>query len=190
MITHLVIGLGNPEPEYKNTWHNIGVEVLKKLAAQAEASPLAFEKKFNALVGRAKVGDNELLLAAPQTFMNLSGESVAKLLSFYKLNAKQVIVLQDDIDLPLGQIRITSGSSAGGHNGIKSIIEQIGTQEFLRLKLGVATERLELVGAKDYVTEKYPADQESVVNELITNGAAALMTMITESPAAAMNKFN
>lgn len=190
MITYLIIGLGNPGAEYANTWHNVGVETLEKFAAQLEATPLAFEKKFNALVSKVKIGEQELLFAAPQTFMNLSGESVGKLLSFYKLTAKQLIVVQDDIDLPLGQLRIISGSSAGGHNGIKSVIEHIGTQEFLRLKLGVATERLALVGAKDFVLEKYSKDHEVATTEMITNAVAALQTMITESPAAAMNKFN
>ncbi|MBP6942493.1 MAG: aminoacyl-tRNA hydrolase [Candidatus Buchananbacteria bacterium] len=192
MITHLVIGLGNPGTDYKNTWHNLGAETLNALIADIDATPLAFEKKFNALISRVKLGENELLLAAPQTFMNRSGESVFKLLGFYKLSAKQLIVVQDDIDLPLGTLRITSGSSAGGHNGVKSIIEQIGSQEFLRLKLGVATPGLSILGATEYVLQQYSGHHEieKEAQALIKNAIESLKVIINESPAAAMNKFN
>ena len=141
----LIIGLGNPGPEYKNTRHNIGFQCLDMLSEKLEAKPFKFEKKFNAQVTEGNfssaspgnANQEKLLLAKPQTFMNVSGESVQALTQFYKIAPRDLWIIYDDIDLPLGKIRVRNEGSAGTHNGMKSVIEKLGFQNFPRIRVGI-----------------------------------------------------
>ncbi len=186
----LIIGLGNPGEQYTHTWHNLGFSAIQLLQKSHDLPMLTFEKKFKANISIGLIGEEKVLLAEPQTFMNKSGEAVSRLMNFYKLSLKDIVVIHDDIDLPLGTLRIVSGSSAAGHNGVKSIIENIDSQEFVRLRLGVRTERIDVVGAVNYVLERYQDEQEVLVNDLLTRTTQATEKIISNSVAAAMNEFN
>lgn len=155
----IIVGLGNPGDKYKNTRHNIGFMVMDALAEELGLSWL-FNKKFNAEVAKS----NNLLLIKPQTFMNLSGESVKKALSFYKILTStelnnSLIVIHDDIDIDFGKHKIATDSRAAGHNGIQSIIDQLGTQKFTRYRLGVRNEQRSLIPADKFVLQKFSKDE-------------------------------
>lgn len=186
----IIIGLGNPGEQYEHTWHNLGFDAVRLLQTRHNLPVFAFEKKFKATISMGLIGNEKALLAQPQTFMNKSGEAVSRLMSFYKASLKDLIIIHDDIDLPLGTLRIVSGSSAAGHNGVKSIIEDIGSQEFVRLRLGARTQRIDIVGAVNYVLEHYQAEHEPTINNLLDRTTQATENIISESIAAAMNKFN
>jgi PTH1 family peptidyl-tRNA hydrolase len=186
----LIIGLGNPGEQYTQTWHNLGFDAIQLLQKKYNLPLLTFEKKFKANISIGLIGEEKVLLAEPQTFMNKSGEAVSRLMNFYKLSLKDIIVIHDDIDLPLGTLRIVSGSSAAGHNGVKSIIEDVDSQEFVRLRLGVRTERIDTVGAINYVLERYQDEHTAVIDDLLDRVVQASETIISSSVAAAMNKFN
>lgn len=129
-----IIGLGNPGPEYAKTRHNIGFIAIDRLVKDLN---IVFKAKYQGLVAEGHIAGEHLLFLKPQTFMNLSGRSVRELVSFYKLSGEDLLVVHDDIDLPLGKIRLRNRGGAGGHNGIRSIIEELGTETFWRLKIGV-----------------------------------------------------
>ena len=132
---YLIVGLGNPGTEYAATRHNIGFDMVTYLSDKYRI-PMS-GKEGKAIVGKGLIEGQKVMLAQPQTYMNLSGESVRALMDYYKLSEEDVIILYDDISMPVGQVRIRPKGSAGGHNGIKSIIQHLGTQEFLRIKIGV-----------------------------------------------------
>ncbi len=186
----LIIGLGNPGEQYAHTWHNLGFDAIQLLQKNYDLPALTFEKKFKANISIGLIGEEKVILAEPQTFMNKSGEAASRLMNFYKLSLKDIVVIHDDIDLPLGTLRIVSGSSAAGHNGVKSIIEDVDSQEFVRLRLGVRTERIDIVGAVNYVLERYQDEQEPIVNNLLDRAVQASEIIISGSTATAMNKFN
>lgn len=137
----VIIGLGNPGEQFVGTRHNIGFEFLNKLQKEFNSANFEFNKKFNAEISKGSVDGIESLLVKPQTFMNLSGETVRLILDFYKLPADDIIVIQDDLDIALGKYKIATDSSSAGHNGIQNIIDQLGTQKFKRLRIGIGEER-------------------------------------------------
>lgn len=186
----LVIGLGNPGKDYERTWHNAGFLALEKLADELAAGKFKLEKKFQAEVAAGKLGREKVVLAKPQTFMNESGRAVAAMLKFYKLSVSDLLVIHDDIDLPLGKLRIAKDSSAGGHNGIKSIISSVGSQDFVRIKMGVRTEVTDEMEAADYVLKKINLKDFKYLQEETDQAVQAAVCAMAESPTAAMNKFN
>lgn len=186
----LIVGLGNPGKKYENTWHNIGFMAIDALAKFCVAPKSKKSGKFKAEISEAFLGEEKIILAKPLTFMNLSGEAVSALAGFYKLSPADIIVIHDDIDLPLGKIRIAFDSSAGGHNGIKSIIQSLKTQKFCRLKLGVAEKNLELMDAADYVLASIGKKAETTVKRQLEVATEAIIRIIKTSPEKAMNEYN
>lgn len=183
---YAVIGLGNPDKKYDKTRHNVGFDVIDELANQMGIDVKT--KRHKALCGVGSIGTEKVVLVKPQTYMNLSGESVRAVMDFYKLNPeKDIIVISDDISLDTGKIRIRAKGSAGGHNGLKSIIAHSGTQNFMRVKVGVGANEGDLV---KHVLGKFGKNERAVVEDAIVDAAGAVKLMIVEDINVAMNKYN
>jgi len=180
---HLIIGLGNPGNKYVNTRHNIGFDVVDFLARKLSVN--IKKSKGKALVGKNK----NIVLAKPQTFMNLSGESVAALVKFYKIENKNIIVVYDDIDLPLGKIRLRPGGGAGGHNGIKSIISHVG-EDFCRVRIGIGADKHGNFDTADYVLGKFTKQETDILIPTAKTASDAIEEIIKSGINSAMNKFN
>lgn len=184
----LIVGLGNPGKEYQHTRHNIGFDVMDAIADKYHIE--ISEKKHKALCGKGVIGGSKVVLAKPQTYMNASGESVAELLHYYKLDPEEeMIVIYDDISLPPGNLRIRKKGSAGGHNGIKNIIALTGTQNFLRIKVGVG-EKPKGWDLVDHVLGRFRAEERAEVENAIGDAVLAVEQMISGETDAAMNQFN
>lgn len=185
---YIIVGLGNPTREYNNTRHNIGFAAVDELA---EANQIAVvEKKHKAVIGKGYIEGQKVILAKPQTFMNLSGESVRALLDYYKVDEKtELIVLYDDICLEPGRLRIRKKGSAGGHNGIKNIIAHLGHNEFQRIKIGVG-EKPKGYDLANYVLGHFKKEEQKIMEEALGRVVQAVSCMITEDADAAMNRFN
>jgi len=186
----LIIGLGNPGKKYDNTWHNLGFAALAELRAILDMPPLKKSDKFRADLCVGTYASDRIILAGPSTYMNNSGESVQALAKFYKIKFSDIAVIQDDIDLPLGKIRLAKDSSAGGHNGIKSIIEQLGTKDFSRIKIGIKTNKLEKIEAADYVLMKPDKADKLIVKTQTKKAAEAAKDILELGLEKAMNKWN
>ena len=184
---YLIAGLGNPTREYEKTRHNVGFETIDILADKAGTT--VTEKKHKALYGKGYIGGQKVILAKPQTYMNLSGESIREIADFYKIEPENIIILCDDINLSEGQLRIRLKGSAGGHNGLKNIISHLGTQEFPRIRIGVG-EKPRGMDLADYVLGRFPKEQQAVMEEAYRDAAYAACMMIEEGADAAMNHYN
>ena len=184
---YLIAGLGNPTREYEKTRHNVGFDTIDVLADRINTD--VAERKFKGLYGKGMLGGEKVILLKPQTFMNLSGESVRAAADIYKIPPDHIIVIYDDISLEVGQLRIRTKGSAGGHNGIKNIIAHLGTQEFPRIKIGVGGKppRMDLA---DYVLSRFPAEERKIMETAFRDAAEAAGVLIAEGPDAAMNRFN
>ena len=182
----IVAGLGNPGAQYANTPHSVGFETLDALAS---AAGVAWEEKrqFKCLMATVSVAGERVLLVKPQTFMNLSGESVAPVVKYHNATAADLLVVHDDIDLPLGRMRIRKGGSCGGHNGVRNIIERLGTQDFVRLKLGVGKDRSDVVG---FVLGKFSPDARKVMDVVVAEAVKAVAAVVAHGADRAMNAFN
>lgn len=184
---YIIAGLGNPGIKYAGTRHNVGFCVIDELSDRFGIA--VNEHKHKALIGRGMIGSEKVILVKPQTFMNLSGESIRQVMDFYKLDNSKLIVIYDDISLDVGQLRIRTRGSAGGHNGIKSIIAHMGCQEFDRLRIGIGEkpERMELA---DYVLGVFSGDEQIKIREAVREGASAVEKMLSEGAERAMNIYN
>jgi peptidyl-tRNA hydrolase, PTH1 family len=184
----LIIGLGNPGAEYTLTRHNAGFLVLEEFA-RTNGIKFRMNKRFNALVGESTIGKEKIFLAMPQTFMNLSGNSVRSMLSWLKTEADSIFVVMDDIALPFGAIRIKPKGSSGGHNGLNSIIDSIGTQEFPRMRIGILG-RKNVRDLSGYVLDKFTKLEQKNLPEILEAGRMACECWVKEGTDVAMNKFN
>lgn len=185
---YIIVGLGNPTKEYENTRHNIGFDVIDKLGEQFSISVL--EKKHKALIGKGMINGHKVILAKPQTYMNLSGESVRELMDYYKIEEEnELIVIYDDISLDVGQLRIRKKGSAGGHNGIKNIIQHLGHDVFKRVKMGVG-EKPKGYDLADYVLGHFSKEERAVMDESIPLAIKAVELMLEEKTDEAMNLYN
>ena len=184
---YLIAGLGNPTREYEKTRHNVGFEAIDILADKAGTT--VTEKKHKALYGKGYIGGQKVILAKPQTYMNLSGESIREIADFYKIGPENIIILCDDINLSEGQLRIRLKGSAGGHNGLKNIISHLGTQEFPRIRIGVG-EKPRGMDLADYVLGRFPKEQQAVMEEAYRDAAEAACMMTEDGADAAMNHYN
>ena len=184
---YIIAGLGNPTKEYEKTRHNVGFEVIDVLADRLFTS--VDEKKFKGYYGKAVIGGEKVILLKPQTFMNLSGESVRAAADFYKVDPDHIIVVYDDVSLDVGQLRIRTKGSAGGHNGIKNIIAHLGTQEFPRIKVGVGAKppKMDLAA---YVLSRFGAEEQKIMDEAFGEAAEAAVMMMTTGAERAMNHYN
>lgn len=183
----IIVGLGNPTREYAATRHNIGFDAVTRIADDYN---MALDtRKHKALCGRGYIAGQKVILAQPQTYMNLSGESVRELMDYYKVNAQEIIIIYDDISLDVGKLRIRKKGSAGGHNGIKSIISHIGTQEFMRIRIGVG-DKPRGFDLADYVLGRFPGEEQETVREALGKASKACEVIVTNGIEEAMNQFN
>lgn len=184
---YIIAGLGNPTREYEKTRHNVGFDTIDVLADRYHTA--VDEKKFNGLYGKCIIGGERVILLKPQTFMNLSGESVRAAADFYKVEPENIIIIYDDISLDVGQLRIRKKGSAGGHNGIKNIIAHLGTQEFPRIKVGVG-DKPPKMDLADYVLSRFSKEDRAVMEDAFKEAADAVEVILSEGADAAMNRFN
>ena len=184
----IISGLGNPTREYEGTRHNVGFDVIDRLAARYNID--VDVKKHRALIGKGMIAGQKVILAKPQTYMNLSGESIRSILDYYKVDPEtELIVIYDDISLEPGKIRIRKKGSAGGHNGIKNIIAQLGTQNFQRIKVGVG-EKPKGWDLADYVLGHFSKEDRGLVDDALKRAAGAVELMVQGEVDQAMNQFN
>lgn len=185
---YLIAGLGNPTKQYENTRHNVGFEVIDALAEKYGIS--VREKKHKALIGTGSIEGQKVILAKPQTYMNLSGESIAELARYYKLNPEtELIVIYDDVNFAPGNLRIRESGSSGGHNGVKSIIKCLNTQTFLRVKVGVGKKPKDWDLA-DYVLGHFQAEERRNLDGAIQRAIEAIGYLTRGEVARAMNEYN
>jgi len=184
----LIVGLGNPGADYAKTRHNAGFLLVEKLAAQWRSS-WSNDRKFQARVSRAERGGKTVILAEPQTFMNLSGESAGALVKFYQLPLERILVVVDDADLPLGEIRLRPGGGTGGHHGLESVMQHVGSREYARLRIGI--------GRKDaarqitgHVLGKFSADENALLDKILERAAGQLECWLDAGIQKAMSQFN
>lgn len=182
----IIAGLGNPGAQYANTPHSIGFETVDAIAAESGAV-WENKKAFKCLMAKCSFAGMPVLLVKPQTFMNLSGDSVAPVVKYHNAAPSDLVVVQDDIDLAAGRIRIRKGGSSGGHNGIKSVIERLGSQDFIRLKLGVGKDRTDVVG---HVLGKFSPEMRRLMDLEVAASVKAAESVLRFGPDQAMNEFN
>jgi PTH1 family peptidyl-tRNA hydrolase len=189
LITHhsprLIVGLGNPGKDYEGTRHNVGYMAIDILAKRHHIFVKA--RRNRARVGEGTISDEKMILAKPLTFMNLSGEAVSGLIRRYRLNLEDVIVICDDVNLPVGRLRIRASGSAGGHKGLKSIIHCLGTEDFPRVRIGIgAPDR----GMVDYVLSRFTREERPVIKQAVNRAADAVEAILASGIEQAMNEFN
>ena len=186
--TWLVVGLGNPGARYESTRHNMGFLALDRLA---EREKLRFNKlRFKAWTAEWKLGEDKVLVMKPQTYMNLSGESVGAAARFYKIPADHILVVSDDIALPVGKLRLRAAGSAGGHNGLKNIIRHLGSNRFPRIKVGVGMPQNAEYDIADWVTGMPMGEEQKILLDALDRAAQAIPAVITLGMDKAMNRFN
>lgn len=185
--TYLIVGLGNPGDKYSNTYHNLGFLVIDHLAQRFQ-NP-TFKKKFKGELAEVTVGQSKVVFLKPQTYMNLSGESVGEVVHFYKIDiTEKLLVISDDLDLPPGQLRFRLTGGPGGHNGLSSIIEHLNTESFPRLRIGIG--RSEKMATESYVLSPIPKALKSVYDEAIHFAADGVETILKEGMKKALNSIN
>ncbi|NUM25716.1 MAG: aminoacyl-tRNA hydrolase [Candidatus Buchananbacteria bacterium] len=188
----LIVGLGNPGSEYQNTWHNLGFIVVDQVKQKYAQSDLGFkvQKKFKAEVCEVANADEKIILAKPTTFMNNSGAAVKALATFYKINPADIWIIHDEIDLPLGKIRISHNASAGGHKGVQSIIDEIGSQAFVRFRVGIRPNEPTKIPTEKYVLQKIDQTSKLTLEENLQTVLSAIEVGLATGIAEAMNEFN
>ena len=185
---YIIAGLGNPGRDYVSTRHNIGFEAADAIAAKYD---IKFNKeKFRAVFGEGIIGGEKVILAKPQTYMNLSGESIREIRDWYKIPNEHIIIIYDDISLPLGKLRLRGKGSAGGHNGMKSIIYQLGTDVFPRIKIGVGAPTEPDYDLADFVLGRFSKAETEVLIQTVIKAADAVESIITVGVEKTMSKFN
>lgn len=185
---YIIVGLGNPGGQYRNTRHNVGFAAVDCLAGQYQID--IGEVKYKALSGKGRIAGERVVLVKPMTYMNLSGEAVRQIADYYKIDVtEELIVIYDDISLPPGQLRVRKKGSAGGHNGIKNIIAQLGTQEFKRIRIGVG-DKPKGYDLADYVLEHFSGEESALMQECCKRAAEAACMIVEQDIDAAMNAYN
>lgn len=193
----LIVGLGNPGEKYQNTRHNIGFIALDELIRKLEPLKDTFwneDKNLKSEIKNIKLNGNTLLIAKPTTFMNSSGFAVTKVLNYYKIPTEDLIVIHDDLDLPFGKIRVRFGGSAGGHRGVESIIEQLKTDKFLRIRLGIGSDarqaRLDKRNTEEYVLSNISSSERGKVKSMIKEATKAISKILEHGTEVYMSKHN
>jgi PTH1 family peptidyl-tRNA hydrolase len=182
----LVVGLGNPGSKYEGTRHNIGFEVVDRLAAGGSGA--RFGRKFEGLLAEAEIDFRRVLLLKPETFMNLSGRSVAQVLRFYKIEATDLLVLCDDLSLPLGKLRLRPGGSDGGQKGLRDITAHLGTEQYARLRIGIGDRGP--IDASDFVLSRFRPAERTAIDDALIDATQAVAVWAAQGIEAAMNRFN
>lgn len=182
----IIVGLGNPGAQYENTPHSVGFEAVNAIAAEIGASWEA-KRQFSCLMAKGTFAGLPVMLVKPQTYMNLSGDSVAPVVKYHNATAADLLVIQDDIDLPVGRMRVRKNGSCGGHNGIRNIIERLGTQDFARLKLGVGKDKSDVIA---HVLGKFDPTTRKTMDLVIAEAVKAAAAILRDGPDRAMNAYN
>ncbi len=174
---YLIVGLGNPGSEYERTRHNVGFMVLDKLTKQLDSSDFSLDKKHRGAIAKVRIGESEAILLKPQTYMNLSGESLSSVANYYRIEPEKTIVISDDINLAPGQIRVRYSGEAGGHKGLGSIISHAGL-DFWRIRIGIGENPQ--IPLEDYVLQKFSADEQKTIDDAIDKVASYLIESISQ----------
>jgi PTH1 family peptidyl-tRNA hydrolase len=186
---YLIAGLGNPGREYAGTRHNIGFMLVEKLASRWKAG-WTLEKKFSSRLARHEADGKRVILCQPQTFMNASGEAVAGLRGFYQLPLTQILIAVDDADLPLGQIRMRADGSSGGHHGLESVEQRLGTRDYARLRLGIGRQEAAGRQISNYVLGHFGAEERAAMDEVLNRAGQQVECWLNRGIKEAMNRFN
>ena len=184
---YLIVGLGNPESDYSKTRHNMGFNVINKISEKYGIE--VNKKKFDGLLGEGIIEGEKVILLKPQTYMNLSGKSIIQVINFYKISLENICVIYDDMDVEKGKIRIRKKGSAGSHNGMKSVIEELGSEEFTRIRVGIGKPEFE-DDAINYVIGPIPESEIKILDEGTTKGAEATIEILKIGVDNTMNKYN
>ena len=182
----IIVGLGNPGAQYENTPHSVGFEAVDAIVAEIGAS-WEPKRQFNCLMAKGTFAGLPVMLVKPQTYMNLSGDSVAPVVKYHNATAADLLVIQDDIDLPVGRMRVRKNGSCGGHNGIRNIIERLGTQDFARLKLGVGKDKSDVIA---HVLGKFDPATRKTMDLVVAESVKAAAAILRDGPDRAMNAYN
>lgn len=187
MSIKCIIGLGNPGRQYENTHHNVGFMAIDKISGELSVS--VNQLKWHALIGEARIGSDRVILMKPQTYMNNSGIAVRELVNFYKIEAEDIIVICDDIDINFGTIRIKKNGTAGTHNGLKSIVKELGISNFVKLKIAVG-HKPQKMDLADFVLSKFTSEDKKIIDEEMEIVKDAANMIIRKGVDLAMNEFN
>ena len=184
----LVAGLGNPGPRYARTRHNVGYAVVDELARRWAVSVEKYERRYEALLGDAQLAGERVLLLKPQTYMNRSGRSLLGVTQFYKLAGPDLLVICDDLDLPVGRIRLRAAGSGGGQKGLENILLRLASNDIPRLRIGIG--KVDKSVTSDYVLSRFTPDEREVIDQVVATAADAVERWLSEGIDAAMNRFN
>src|SRR3990167_7025611 len=185
----LIIGLGNPGEEYENTRHNIGRAIVGKCAKKNDLPDFEYNKKSNALVAQGKIDKEKVIFALPETFMNKSGLAVSALAKYYKIKPEQLFIVHDDVDLPIGKIKISFDKSSAGHKGVENVIKNLKTQKFWRVRVGIGGEKKNKQ-AMELGLKKFSAKENDEIKKDVKKSSDALLCAVSESPQKAMTVYN
>lgn len=187
----LIVGLGNPGRRYLATRHNVGRLVVNEFARKNNFPNFRFQEKFNIFVSRGVFNKNKIILALPETFMNKSGQAVKSLMAYYKLEASNLYVFHDDIDLPLGKIKIVKNRGAAGHKGVESIIKELKTKDFVRFRIGIRPSQIiKIKNVEKFVLQKFSKKEEEIIKEILQVTIQAIEAALRESLNRTMEKYN
>ena len=184
---HLIVGLGNPGPEYEGTRHNVGFAVVDLLAVRHGLS--LGRKRFDCLVGRGRIAGREAMVAKPQTYMNLSGLAVRAIAEYFRVESDEIVVVHDDLDLELGGLKITARGGSGGNKGVQSIIDSLGSKDFPRVRIGIGRPPSAKAGA-DYVLGRCGPEEAELMEKVLVSAAEAVETIVSEGVSKAQLRFN
>ena len=185
----LIVGLGNPGTKYSRTRHNIGFRVLDEFSKENNFPNFKLAKKFKSLISAGNFSGKKILLVKPQTFMNNSGSAIKALTKFYKITSPGLVLIHDDIDLPLGKMRISKGRGSAGHKGVESIIRELGTKNFVRFRIGIQPQKGKPKNSEKFVLEKF-TKEEIIIKKIIKTTCQALKIALTKDTEKSMTKFN
>ena len=184
----LIVGLGNPGQNYLHTRHNIGFDTIDKFCEPYNLRLLP-SLKFKSLINTISLNGKKIIIAKPQTFINLSGIAIKSIIAYYKINPENVIVIHDDLDIAVGKIKIKNNGSSAGHNGIKNIIQELNSQSFIRIRIGIGKNKTNYE-LNNYVLAKFPDDEKILINQSIQKSCEAIKVILEQNVFFAMNKFN
>lgn len=185
----IIIGLGNPGKQYEGTRHNVGFEAIDQIAANFGSPAFSFEKIFNSEMSKGKFKKQKIVLVKPATFMNLSGTAAKKIIKSLKFKTEKLIVLHDDLDIPLGKIRIAQNRSSAHHKGVESTIKELKTKNFIRIRIGIKPEK-EIKASENFVLKKFNKEEQKTAREAVKKSAEALEAILKEGLQKAMNEYN
>ena len=186
----IIIGLGNPGEKYKETRHNIGFKIIDEFGKKNSFPKFRLSKKTNSLISKKEINGEEILLSKPQTFMNDSGRAVKKLVSHFKFHVSSLIVVHDDIDLLLGKIKIVKNRGSAGHKGVESIIKELGSKNFIRIRVGILPQKNKPKDTKKFVLERFTKEEKEVIEKVIKKTTLALLTLIEKDLEKTMSIYN